>query len=50
MVCPHDNGCAYFVNHVALWMPAFISVVPVDLDELFQNRAVTTRTFCSETG
>jgi hypothetical protein len=38
----------HLVDHVAFWMPAFISHVPIDLHELFENRTVATSTFGGE--
>jgi len=34
------------VDHVAFWMPAFVTHVPIDLDELLQNSSVTACAFC----
>ena len=41
---------SHLVDHVALWVPAFIAHVPVDLHELLQNGTVTTSAFCRESG
>lgn len=40
---------AYLVNHVALRMPALVPHVPIDLDELLQDRTTATRAFRGET-
>jgi len=34
------------VDHVAFWMPAFVTHVPIDLHELLQNCSITACAFC----
>jgi hypothetical protein len=38
------------VDHIALWMPALVSIVAIDLHELLENRTRASRTFCGEPG
>lgn len=39
----------YLVDHVALWMPTFISHVSINLHKLLQDRAVTACTLGRKT-
>lgn len=41
---------AYLVDHVALWMPALVPHVSIDLDKLFQYRTAATRAFRGKAG
>ena len=39
---------AYFVDHIALWMPTLVPSVPIDLHKLLQDRAIAAGTLCGE--
>lgn len=39
---------AHLVDHVAFWVPTFISHVPVDLHKLLENRTVAAGAFGCE--
>ena len=39
---------AHLVNHITLWMPAFVSAVTINLDELFEYCTIATDTFGRE--
>ena len=39
-----------FVDHVALWMPMFVRVIPVDFYELFEDGCPTAGTFDCKPG
>ena len=40
---------AHLIDHIALRMPTFVPVVPIDLHELLENGTVTSRTFRGKT-
>lgn len=40
---------AYLVDHVALWMPALVPHITIDLDKLLQDRTTATRAFGGKT-
>jgi hypothetical protein len=37
------------VNHVAFWMPALLPLVPLDLDELLEDRGIASNALGCET-
>jgi hypothetical protein len=43
-------GETRLMNHVTLWMPTLISVIPFDLDKLLQNGIVAPWALCCEPG
>ena len=45
-----SRATTYLVDHVALWVPALVALVPLDLDELFEDGRIASGAFRRPSG